>query len=100
MVREIVVWVFTWVKIRSTSETTKTNAKKIFNKNSRKIIWDVFWLSCAIWGFTRNMRDTSPLTRWGVIVSVLWTFDVFIWSLALCWDAATMFIRRRSATQV
>src|SRR5579859_8119656 len=84
--KELVVWLFSLVKIRSASNTTKEKVKKIFSKTNRAIMGDLFWLVLLLVLLIHTMRETTPLTRFDIIRIVLFMMGLAFWTVALMWD--------------
>src|SRR5882724_7482914 len=94
MAREVANWLFTWAKTRSTSETTKAKLRKIFSKNNLKITWDGVCLAFGIWFFLRTVRDTSPITKWGIVNIFFWTANGVFWFIVSLKDVGTIVLER------
>ena len=92
--KEVVVWVFSLVKVRSASNTTKESVKKIFSKTNRAIIGDLFWLVLLFVLLIHVMRETTPLTRFDIMKIVLYMMGILFWTVALMWDLVSAKIRR------
>jgi hypothetical protein len=84
--KEAITWLFTWAKTKSTSETSKAVAKKIFSKNNRRIMWDVLCLSNAIFIFLRKVHETSPISRLTIVGMCFWTANVVFWCICVFKD--------------
>ncbi|MGD0840194.1 MAG: hypothetical protein ABSA32_03445 [Candidatus Acidiferrales bacterium] len=58
---------------------TRERAGRLFSKNNRAILWDIFWVTWSIYFFVLAMRETTPVTRLDIV-----RICVFLTSFVVC----------------
>lgn len=94
--KEVITWLLSLAKSQVAKETTREKARKIFNKNNRAVIWDVFWLSASVFILVGDLRKTSPITRLDIFFITLWLFMSALYAIFTIWDLARAVYRYRN----
>ena len=83
--KELVTWLLAFARIQVLSDRTREKARKAFSQNNRSIMWAVFWFLWVSLGFFRVMRESTPITRWTVVLIIIYFLGIFFWLMNLLW---------------
>jgi hypothetical protein len=93
--KEAITWLISFAKISAVRNTTKESVRKIFSKNNRAIILDLFLLGLNITLLVYRMRQITVVTRFDILVLPFYLFSILFWVGSLIFHVGVAAYNRR-----
>ena len=80
---EVLRWAVARAKKTALSDATKDKARKIFNKNNRRMALDGLMIAWSLGTLILLMFDASPITRFVILKICVMAASTVFWAVAL-----------------
>jgi len=83
--KELFAWLFSLMKITVVNETVRQKARKLFSKNNRRIMFDIFCLLFTGIIMSHDLLRSTPITRLDIVLIVLDMLAIAVFGGRLLW---------------